>query len=152
MKRPWLILLAGLLAAVAGYAGFYLATTARGAAMRHGDATGLGWVKTEFGLSDAEFTRVCQLHAAYAPQCREMCRRIDRKNDEIQRLLGQSIRVTPAIEQALQEAARLRLECQTMMLKYFFEVSQTMPPDQGKRYLAEMEAQTLMTMPHTLTR
>ena len=30
----------------------------------------------------------------------------------------------------------LRADCQTMMLHHFIQVSQTMPPEQGRRYLA----------------
>ena len=29
-----------------------------------------------------------------------------------------------------------RRECQRMMLRHFFQVSQTMPPEEGRRYLA----------------
>lgn len=152
MKRPWIILSFGLAAAAAAYLGLYFAGTAAGRSMEHATAPELMWVKSAFRLSDAEYTRVCKLHAGYAPQCREMCQRIDKKNAEIQKLLVDSTNVTPEIEQALKEGAQLRLECQTMMLKYFFAVSQAMPPAEGKRYLAEMQAQTLMTAPRTLTR
>jgi hypothetical protein len=58
-------------------------------------------------------------------------------------LLVVSTTVTPEIEAVLGEAARLRRECQTEMLKHFFTVSQAMPPEQGRRYLAWMQEQTL---------
>jgi hypothetical protein len=152
MKKPWFILVSGLVVAAAGYGIFYLGGTQTGGAMEHGTAPELKWVKSEFRLGDAEYTRVCQLHAAYVPQCRDMCQRIDQKNEQIQNLVLNSAGVTPAIEKALQDAAQLRLECQTMMLKYFFEVSKTMPSAEGKRYLAEMQAHSLRPTPRTLTR
>jgi hypothetical protein len=41
------------------------------------------------------------------------------------------------------ELCELRARCQLEMLRHFVEVSQAMPPDQGKRYLAEMQRITL---------
>jgi len=87
----------------------------------------LGWLKEEYHLSDAEFARVSQLHAAYQSNCTEMCRRIDEANAEVQAALAKADHVTPEVEQKLAEAQRLRVECQTAMLKHFFAVSQSMP-------------------------
>ena len=87
-------------------------------------------------MSDAEFDGVSKLHAAYLPRCREMCLKIDAQNTQLQHLLANATNSTPEIERALAEAGRLRSECQTMMLRHFFQVSQTMPPEQGRRYLA----------------
>lgn len=39
--------------------------------------------------------------------------------------------------------AALRAQCQAEMLQHFHEVSQVMPPEQGRRYLAEMQRLTL---------
>ena len=41
------------------------------------------------------------------------------------------------------KSAPCGLECQTQMLRHFYEVSQAMPPEQGRRYLAEMQRLTL---------
>jgi hypothetical protein len=38
----------------------------------------------------------------------------------------------------------MRADCQAEMLKHFFEVSRAMPADQGKRYLAWVQAQTCL--------
>ena len=61
---------------------------------------------------------------------------IDAQNVELQKLLVGATNVTPKIESALAQASRLRAECQAMMLRHFMQVSQTMPPEQGRRYLA----------------
>jgi hypothetical protein len=79
---------------------------------------------------------VAELHAAYLPQCRNKCRQIDAQTTQLQNLLAEATALTPEIERALTDTWRLRSECQTMMLGHFFQVSQTMPPEQGKRYLA----------------
>jgi hypothetical protein len=95
-------------------------------------------------LSDAEFKRVSELHAAYLPQCQEMCRKIDAQNVQLQSRIAGATNVTPEIESGLMEASRLRADCQTMMLRHFIQVSQTMPPEQGRRYLAWVKGKAFL--------
>jgi len=45
-------------------------------------------LRNEFKLNDAEFKRVSELHAAYLPQCREMCRKIDAQNQRLCELVS----------------------------------------------------------------
>jgi hypothetical protein len=107
----------------------------------------LEWLKTEYQLSNDEFARICAMHNAYMPGCTEMCREIKEKNAKIQALIGSTNLVTPEIEHDLKELADLRLQCQLMMLRHFYEVSKTMPPAQGQRYIAEMQKQTSLLNP-----
>lgn len=144
MKKAIFILLTGLFAAVAGYSAFYFAGTAEHRKMLQEASPELAWLKREFSLSEEELARLSRLHAAYLPHCREMCHQIDAKNDELRELLMQSQQFTPEIEQKLAEASQLRLRCQSAMLKHFFEVSQTMPPEQGRRYLAWVREKTFL--------
>ena len=143
MKRPWLILLAGAALAVAGYFAVYRTTMSCCGLPAQASGPGLDWLQTEFHLSDAEFRRVSELHGAYLPACRERCAVIDAKSAEVRDLLVKSGAVTPEVERALADAARLRGECQTAMLRHFVEVSRAMPPEQGKRYLDWICARTL---------
>jgi len=136
MKRGGFILVLGLVAAAAAYACVYLACTSSARSLQRSDKPELAWLKEEFHLSDAEFKRVSDLHVAYLPQCREMCQQIDAQNVQLKKLLAEAPNVTPQIDAALAESARLRTECQRMMLRHFFQVSQTMPQEQGRRYLA----------------
>jgi len=136
MKRGLLILVFGLIAAAAAYGCIYFACTSSARNMERSEKPELAWLKDEFNLSDAEFKHVSELHSAYLPQCQEMCKMIDAQNVELQKLLVGATNVTPEIESALAQASRLRAECQTMMLRHFMQVSQTMPPEQGRRYLA----------------
>ena len=135
MKRGVLILVFGLVAAAAAYGCIYCACTSSARSLQRSEKPELAWLKQEFNLSDAEFKRVSELHASYLPQCREMCRQIDTQNAQLQKLLANATNATPEIDAALTEAGRLRSECQRMMLRHFFQVSQTMPPEQGRRYL-----------------
>ena len=136
MKKGVIILVIGLLAAVAAYGCIYFACTSSARTLQQSDTPELAWLKEEFKLSDAEFKRVSELHAAYLPQCRDMCREIDAHNVKLQVLLSGATNMTSEITSALTESSRLRSECQTMMLRHFFQVSQTMPPEEGRRYLA----------------
>ena len=136
MKRGVLILLFGLVAAAAAYGCIYFACTSSARNLKHSEKPELAWLKQEFHLSEPEFKRVSELHASYLPQCRQMCLKIDAHNASLQKLLAEATNATPAIDAALAESGRLRSECQKMMLRHFFQVSQTMPPEQGRRYLA----------------
>jgi len=144
MKRTWLILLGGIAAGCVAYAGIYLRTTSAQRSMEQSTRPELAWIKKEYHLTDAQFAQVVQLHDAYHPKCAEMCRRIDEQNAKIQQLLAATNAVSPEIKQALAEAARLRAECETAMLQHFYETSRQMPPEQGKRYLAWVQSETLL--------
>jgi hypothetical protein len=148
MKRPWLIVIGGLVLALLAYTAAYFAGSAASCCMTRSPAPELAWLQKEFRLSDPEFNRVQELHEAYMSNCAERCRLIDAKNAELQKLLGETNSVTPQIETTLRDAAQLRADCQKAMLQHFFEVSRTMPPEQGRRYLAWVTARTLGS-PHS---
>ena len=136
MKKGVLIIVLGLLAAAAAYGCMYFVCTSSARSLRQSEKPELAWLKEEFKLSDAEFKRVSELHVAYLPQCRDRCREIDAQNVKLQTLLSRATNMTPEITAALAESSRLRSKCQSMMLRHFFQVSQTMPPEEGRRYLA----------------
>lgn len=144
MRRGFLILGLGMIAAIASYYCIYLAGTTGPRTLLQSRQPELVWIKQELKMSDAAFARLSQLHEAYLPQCRERCRVIRQTNDKLGQLLATTSDVTPEIESALAERAKMRSECQTAMLKHFFEVSRTMPPEQGRRYLAWVQEQTCL--------
>jgi len=151
MKRPWLILLGGLAVALLAYGGSYFISSAPMHHLEHSPAPALAWLQTEFHISSAEFARISKLHESYSAACAERCRRIDAKNAELRTLLASTNTVTPEIEKALRETAELRAECQKAMLQHFYEVSQTMPPEQGRRYLDWVIGRTLGPQHATMT-
>ena len=151
MRRGFLILGLGMIAAIASYYCIYLVGTTGPRTLLQSRQPELAWLKQEFKLSEAEFARLSQLHDAYLPQCRERCRLIRQMNNKLGELLATTSDVTLEIESVLTERAKMRSECQTSMLKHFFEVSRTMPPEQGRRYLAWVQEQTCLreqTMNH----
>jgi hypothetical protein len=143
MKRAWFIAIGGLFVAFAAYACVFLAGTSAQRAVANSDKPALAWLQQEYQLNDAQFARLCEVHDAYRPKCMEMCRMIDAKNAEIETLLAATNVITPEIRKALVEAAEIRAECQANMLEHFYSVAQTMPPEQGKRYLAWVRQETM---------
>jgi len=144
MKKSILILLLGCLLGGAGFSGFYYFGTADCRWMMNEPQPELAWLKKEFKLSDAEFARISQLHAAYMPQCAVRCQHIGAQNQKLRELFAQSTNVTPEIQALLTERAKTRADCEAEMMKHFLEVSRTMPPEEGKRYLAWVEEQTFL--------
>ncbi len=144
MKKGGFILLAGLLVFAAGFGGFYYSGTAPCRAMMREPQPELAWLKREFKLSDAEFARITKLHEAYMPQCAKRCLRIAEQNQKLGQLLAQASSVTPEIQNLLSERAKTRADCEAEMLNHFLEVSRTMPPEQGQRYLQWVEQQTFL--------
>lgn len=141
MKKPLVIIITGLLLATAAYISLLRARTAG-----HAEASSdLLWLKKEFALSDQEFSRIRELHEAYLPDCAKMCARIAAANRELHRLVLSTNVVTPEITNKLSEISNIRQECQTRMLKHFYAVSQAMPEEQGRRYLAEMQRLTSLS-------
>jgi small-conductance mechanosensitive channel len=142
MKKSAIILLLGLLACTAAFAGFYYFGMAGCRGLMRQPQPELAWLRKEFHLSDAEFARISQLHQAYLPQCRQRCRLVQQQDGKLQQLLAQAKTVTPEIQTLLADRAKTRADCEAEMLKHFLAVSRTMPPDQGRRYLDWVQNQT----------
>lgn len=149
MKRALLVLIGGLVLGGLAFTGMYRAGTADSCCRISSDTPELVWLKQEYHLSDAEFSRVSKLHEEYLAGCAQRCHEIDLKNAELARLLALTNNVTPEIEKALADAAQLRAQCQSKMLAHFYQVSRTMPPEQGQRYLAWVQSQTLLSNTHS---
>src|SRR4030095_4694232 len=106
MRRGLLILALGLVGAALAYCCFYLLGTVTPRALMRSAQPELAWLKQEFNLSDAEFTRISQLHAGYLPQCKERCQRIDELNNMLSTTLASATQVTPEVEKLLSERAQ----------------------------------------------
>jgi len=149
VRRSLSILLLGIVLALGAYFAFYYASTARTRRMERTDAPELAWLQDQFHLTDAEFARIRQMHEAYLEGCAQRCAKIDEINQHLRGLLAETNTVTPEIERTLAQAAALRAECQAKMLQHFYEVSRTMPAEQGGRYLQWVQQQTILTDAHS---
>lgn len=144
MRKALVILFFGLLLGVAGFAGIYYFRTSSCRAIMSQPKPELAWLKKEFSLSAAEFGRVSELHQAYLPQCAARCRLIEQQDRKLKDLFRESTTVTPQIQNLITERAKTRAECEIEMMKHFLEVSRTMPPEQGRRYLEWVQALTFL--------
>lgn len=142
-RRSLNIVLLALLASATLLAGSYLIAQRWCVRQVASAADDLDWLRQEFRLSEAEMARVRELHDGYMPTCLEMCRQIAAKKSELETALVGATNFTTAAEKKLAELGALRAQCQTQMLRHFVAVSQAMPPEQGRRYLAEMQRLTL---------
>lgn len=144
-KKGVFILIVGLLLAAAAYGCVYFVCTSSARTLQESSRPELAWLKDEFHLSDVESRRIAVLQAAYLPQCEEMCRQIDAQSQRLKQLLAATNQITPEIEAAITENARLRAECQSHMIKHCYEVSRTMPTKEGRRYLAWVQEKTCLS-------
>lgn len=143
MRRTLLILAAMLCGGMAVFwAGHHVASCW---CLSHAaqSADDLEWLRLEFQLSDTDLANVRQLHEGYLPRCRDFCERIATRKRELQGLLEGGTNPPSVIERKLVEIGTLRARCQSAMLQHFRDVAGVMPPEQGRRYLEEMERLTL---------
>lgn len=143
MKRSLLILIIAVLASSALFASAYFMSRRVSEACMSSSTDNLDWLRQEFALSDADMARVRDLHEGYMPKCADMCAKIAAKRKELEAALAGSTNITDEAKQKLTELAILRSQCQAQMLEHFVRVSQAMPPEQGRRYLSEMERLTI---------
>ena len=143
MPRSLLILVVLVLAGAGIVSSSYL--LARRVCVHEMAASGddLAWLRDEFHLGDTEMQRIRKLHEGYLPRCHENCARIAAMKQELLAELDKAQGMTPEARQKLDQVAALRAQCQANMLVHFYEVSQAMPIEQGRRYLAEMQRLTL---------
>jgi len=143
MNRSLVILLAALVLGAVLFGGSYAVSRRVCQSCMAKSVSDLDWLRQEFHLDDAEMARIQKLHEGYLPKCAEMCAKIAAKKVELETALNGSTNVNPVAEQKLAELAAFRAQCQAQMLQHFTEVSRTMPPEQGRRYLTEMQRLTL---------
>jgi hypothetical protein len=145
VNRSLIILIGALAVGAAIFGGSYLTARHATVACCAKPADNLDWLRTEFHLSDAEMARVRELHEGYKPKCAAMCAKIAAKKSELDAVLNGSNNVTAEAQTKMSELAALRAQCQAQMLQHFVTVSQAMPPDEGRRYLAKMKELALDT-------
>jgi hypothetical protein len=145
MNRSLVILLGALTLGAAIFAGSYFVAHRATELCCANPSDDLSWLRNEFHLGDADMARIRELHAGYLPKCAEMCAKIAAKKRELESALGSGPNLTADAQTKLTELAGLRAQCQAQMLQHFATVSQAMPPEQGRRYLAEMQKLTLGT-------
>lgn len=143
MKKGLLIL---VLALAAGAAAFMLARSHRQSA--HNELLldrmpELAWLRTELKLSEVQFQEASELHAAYRPICAEMCHNLAGTHARLETLAQSGRGMTPELENAIRNHARVHAECQQKMLEHLYQTAALLDDKQAARYLETM-------IPHAL--
>ena len=131
-----------LVAIAAGLGAFWLCTFFGTSDLRSVTAdrdADLMWLRREFDLTDVQFQRIQALHPAYASKCDLMCQRIMNANTALDAAISRNKQVTPEIQQAMGEVARVQQDCRQSMLAHVYEVSAQMSPSSAARYLQMMQ-------------
>jgi hypothetical protein len=102
------------------------------------DMPELGWLRNELSLTDSQFEKVSELHAAYRPKCEEMCRQIAEAHGRLEATSHGQKEITPELRAVIEEHAQLHAECQEKMLIHLYETAGVMNENQAERYLELM--------------
>ena len=98
----------------------------------------LAWVRKDLALTDAQFSKVSELHAAYRPKCMAMCRSISEAHEKMEALARKDRKLTPEFDEAIREHAAIHAECQRAMLRHLYETAGVLDASQASRYLETM--------------
>ena len=93
------------------------------------------WLRREFHLNDAQFSRIQALHQAYQPVCAGHCRRIMALQQRMAELEQTGARDTPGYTAAQDEWRAVTRECNQATLRQLQQVAAEMDPGEGRRYL-----------------
>jgi hypothetical protein len=138
MNRSLVIVLGALVLGVTLFGGSYLVSQRLCQVCVAPPPGGLDWLQQEFHPNADQMARIQKLHKDYLAQCTVMCRMVADKKQEVAAALNSATNLSPVAEQKLAELADCRAHCQSQMLQYFAAVSQNLPADEGRRYLAKM--------------
>ena len=109
------------------------------------------WLRREFHLTEAQFLRIQALHTAYVGKCDLMCQRIMEANAALDAAISKNRQVTPEVQQAMAEAARVQQECRQSMLAHIYAISEQMDPSSAERYLKMMKQRIIQPGPPSKT-
>lgn len=143
MKKGLLILVAALMA---GIAAFYLTRSHQTAEQNEvllDSIPELTWLRGELKLTDEQFAKASELHLAYRPVCEEMCANIVTSHRKLEEVAENSRGMSPELEQATREHARVHAECQQKMLQHLYQTAALLDDKQAASYLET-------TIPHAL--
>jgi hypothetical protein len=138
MKKGLLIILFAL---AAGVLAFYVTRSHQQADRKEvllDSMPELAWLRVELKLTDAQFAKASALHAAYRPTCVEMCRHIAEAHAKLESLSQAGRTMTPELETAIRDHARVHAECQQRMLEHLYQTANLFDEQQAVRYLATM--------------
>lgn len=143
MKKGLLILGLALLAGIATFCVTRMHRQAAPDGVLLDSMPELSWLRTGLQLTDDQFAKAGQLHAAYRPVCAEMCHNIAMAHEKLETLARSGRGMTPELDAAIREHARVHAECQRRMLEHLYQTAALFDDRQAARFLETM-------VPHAL--
>jgi len=135
MRKAVLIALLSLVAGILSFQGMRGCRPDLAKDVLLDDMPELAWLRQDLKLSEEQFRRVAELHERYRPQCVDMCQRIATARGRVDALLRGGHGVTPELEVAMHELARVRADCRLAMLRHLYETAAMLDDRQAARYL-----------------
>jgi len=143
MKKNLIILTVSILSGVAAFSLMRSDKAAAASGALLGPTPEPGRVRKDLGLTEEQFAKVSELHAAYRPKCLDLCRHISDAHAKLASLTRRDRDVTPELEAAIREHADVHARCQQAMLKHIYETAATLDEKRAARYLDTMLPFTL---------
>ena len=105
-----------------------------------GLALGMAWLKREYQLDDTTFAQVTAAHRRYFHECEKRCHELADVNNHF---LSEVHSEKPSQSdldavQVLQES--LCHDCRLAMIDHVHEVAGLMPPESGRRFIADVQS------------
>jgi hypothetical protein len=140
VNKAIILLALTVVASFATYATYFRCATATTRTMMEKPGGEMEWLRKEYHLSDAQFSRIEALHREYTPQCDRMCQRIAEANERLNRIVQPGKSFSPEIDAAMKDCVTVQGDCRRSLLKHAYAVSADMSPADGARYLQMMTA------------
>lgn len=96
----------------------------------------MAWLRTDFKLTDAQYTKIVALHRAYGDVCAEHCRAIQETQTQLDAAKKQSAHDPVKVAAAENQLRELQSRCENSIEIHVREVAACMDPAEGARYLA----------------
>lgn len=103
----------------------------------------LHWLQNWLRLDAEQMQKVKTLHLAYLPKCEDLCHRVYLSNEDILTISAGSTTVDAKLRNAMDERAKLAVECQQALLEHVYQTATFLRPEQSKKYLDLMVPYTL---------
>jgi hypothetical protein len=103
----------------------------------------LHWLETWLRLDAEQLQKVKALHLAYLPKCEDLCHRVHLSNQDILALSERKATMDADMRTAIEERAKLTVECQQALLEHVYQTAACLRPDQSRKYLDLMVPYTL---------
>jgi len=145
MTKGILSALAVLTIAMLGYCFYFNWATSKAGVLASAESedVGLSWVKTEFGLSDSQFSQLKAANAEYAPRCEAMCAQLAQARRALATLVEAPTTQEADVEGAYANVSDVERQCVNMTLQHIYTVSALMKPEESARYRKQMIAQLM---------